>query len=328
MSKVSVIIATRNRPNFLLRAIRSAREAGKDAEIIVVDDASTKETFDVCTGLPNIRYVRLDRNRKLGGARNIGILASTSEYISFLDDDDARIPGSLDVQVEALNSAPEAGFVYGKAFHGDNDCVPLGSSYPDSCPQGDIFWKLMEWNFVPCAAVVFRRSCLFRVGLLADGLSGVEDWDLWLRIAALYPVVAVETPVAIWRQSSPSSGQYTSQPYEMLALCARLLRHRWLRLPRAATAPRSTRLEASRRFYERISDQFIWEAARSLKGGDIDHALKNILTAFRVCPVTTLRKSLRPKSLRFLAAGVSDKLKPRSHAVASVQERRVEQTEE
>src|SRR5438045_2348110 len=139
MPKVSLIITTYNRPRLLPRAVQSARLAGQDVEIIVVDDGATKEAFDLCRNLPGVRYMRTDRNRKMSGARNLGISASTAEYLTFLDDDDVRLPDSLDLQVKALDSSAEAGLIYGQALHGDSDCVPTGSLWPDSCPQRDIF---------------------------------------------------------------------------------------------------------------------------------------------------------------------------------------------
>ena len=197
MPRVSIIIATHNRPHLLPRAVESARRAGSDVEIVVVDDASAEETAAACRAMTGIRYVRAERRQRLVGARNIGILASGGDLITFLDDDDVRLPGSLDLQVAALDSAPEAGLVYGQALLGDQDCVPTGSLYPAACPRGDIFWRLLERNFIPCPSVVFRRSCLYRVGLPGAAIQGMEDWELWLRLAELYPAAAVEQPVAI-----------------------------------------------------------------------------------------------------------------------------------
>ena len=118
MATVSVIIPTHARPDLLPRAVDSARQAGTDVEIIVVDDASTDETARVCQGLENIKYVRVERNQGVAGARNLGIFVSTSDYIAFLDDDDLRLPGSLDHQLAALKANPEAGFVCGANDHG------------------------------------------------------------------------------------------------------------------------------------------------------------------------------------------------------------------
>ncbi len=168
MAKVSLIIPTFSRPHLLPRCVESAHKAGSSVEVVVVDDASSDETATVCQTLRDIKYVRLDSNRGVGGARNEGVSASTGEYIGFLDDDDLRLPNSIDAQVSLLEAHPGAGMVYGRALYGDEQCRPKGGAYPDECPQGDIFWELMEWNFIPCLTVIFRRACLDRVGLLDE----------------------------------------------------------------------------------------------------------------------------------------------------------------
>src|SRR5215211_7278317 len=109
MNKVSLIIPTFNRPHLLPQAVESARREGRDVEVIVVDDASCDETASIGAALHDIKYVRLDRNQGVAGARNVGLLESSSDFIAFLDDDDQRLPGSLDHQVELLMNNPEAG---------------------------------------------------------------------------------------------------------------------------------------------------------------------------------------------------------------------------
>jgi glycosyltransferase involved in cell wall biosynthesis len=116
----SVIIATHERPNLLPRAIESAKAAGKDMEVVVVDDASSAEAQSICRNLRRITYVRLERKQRVASARSIGILNSSGEYLSYLDDDDVRVEGSLDLQVAALQSAPEAGLIYGQARISDS----------------------------------------------------------------------------------------------------------------------------------------------------------------------------------------------------------------
>jgi glycosyltransferase involved in cell wall biosynthesis len=267
MPKVSIIIPTRNRRAILPRAIESARRAASNAEIVVVDDASEDGTREVCRGIADIRYLRARRRLGIGGARNVGIIAGASEYISFLDDDDVRLPGSIDSQVESLEAQPRAGMIYGRALYGDEDCNPNGGFYPDQCPQGDLFRQLMVWNFIPCPTVVFRRACLLRVGLLDEAARGVDDWDLWIRIAELYPVLATEQAVAIWRQPTPTSGQFSFRSERMHRQARRLHREKWLCLPRSVEAGVERRREAVRDFSDRATQQMIWEAANALKAG-------------------------------------------------------------
>jgi len=209
MIKASIIITTHHRPHLLPRAVESARAAGTGVEIVVVDDASTDETAEVCKNLAGINYVRVEHNQKVAGARNVGLVASHGEYLSFLDDDDTRLPHSLDRQIDLFEQTPGAGLIYGQAIVESGGTLP-SRSYPAECPQGDIFWKLLSRNFIPCGSVVFRRSCLSRVGLLDDRIPGLDDWDLWVRIAEIFPVIAIETPVTVWQRSSPAASLSSS----------------------------------------------------------------------------------------------------------------------
>jgi glycosyltransferase involved in cell wall biosynthesis len=293
MPKVSVIIPTRSRPDLLPRSVASAMRAGSDVGVIVVDDASRDETASVCKALSGIHYVRLDSNRGIAGARNAGLRVSTSDYVSFLDDDDLRLPNSIDAQVELLEAQPEAGMIYGAALYGDEHCEPKGGSYPDDYPQGDIFWQLMEWNFVPCPTVIFRRACLDRVGLLDESAAGVDDWDLWVRIAELYRVIAIETPVAIWRQPTATSGQFSFHAHRMHRRAHRLHRDKWLRLPRAMRANYELKAKAARDFADRAAQQMFSEAAARSRAGLRRDALRLAFEMFRLHPLTVVRKAIR-----------------------------------
>lgn len=301
MSKVSIIITTHNRPSLLPRAVESARAASRGAvEVVVVDDASDEETARVCRGLKDVRYVRVENNEGVAGARNRGILASSGEYLSFLDDDDVRLEGSLDEQMDALDSEPDAGFVYGQAILGREDGSPTGEFYPARCPEGDLFWELLSQNSVPCGTVVFRRSCLSRVGLLDPTIPGIDDWDLWVRVAQFYPVLAQKRPVMIWRRSTPVSGQGTSDAVKMVELSTRRFRESWSALSRVRQAPVRRRREISRSFSFNMARHLLWEAVRALAAGQLLRSQKNIFTAIRLCPSGVARALVRPKSFRFL----------------------------
>jgi hypothetical protein len=300
MSLTSIIITTHNRPHLLRRAVESARAAGAHVEIVVVDDASTDETGSVCRGLPGINYVRVERNQRVAGARNIGLLASCGEYITFLDDDDLRLPDSLDAQIKLLEADERAGLIYGQAIWGEQSGRPTNRKYPLVCPQGDVFWNLLGRNFIPCGSAVFRRSCLNCVGMLDDNIPGLDDWDLWIRIAEIYPILALEAPVMIWRRSTPVSGQGTSQAVALVSESIRQFRHRWLKLPRAANASTQMRRAAWHDFSANMAAHLVWEALRALRCGEINQATRNIFAALRLFPLATVRLARRRNISYFL----------------------------
>jgi hypothetical protein len=186
--------------------------------------------------------------------------------------------------------------IYGRAFYGDEQCLPKEKSYPDECPQGDIFWQLMEWNFIPCLTVLFRRACLDHVGLLDESAAGVDDWDLWIRIAELYPVLAMEREVAVWRQPTPTSGQFSFRAERMHRCAHRLQRDKWLRLPRAMEAPEERRNQASRAFANRATQQMISEAASRYRAGRTLDFIRLALELTRLHPQTLVRNVLCPSS--------------------------------
>ena len=184
MSKVSVIIPTFNRPHLLPQAVESVHRAGRDIEVIVVDDASTDSTAEVCATLREIKYIRLDRNQGVAGARNVGLLESTGEFIAFLDDDDLRLPDSLDHQVSLLEANHEAGFVGSGVLLAAHDGVDTGKVAIPRGESGDIFWRVLglDVHLIP-GSVLLRKQCFLEIGLFNQKLAGIDDWDLWTRIA-------------------------------------------------------------------------------------------------------------------------------------------------
>jgi glycosyltransferase involved in cell wall biosynthesis len=281
MPSISVIIPTHSRPHLLPRAVESAFAAGTDVEVVVVDDASTDDTAEVCRALKDISYIRLADNQGVAGARNVGVLSSSAEYITFLDDDDLRLPGSLDLQLAVLRNTPGAALVYGQAFIGGATDRLVHDRYPDPCPEGDVFWQLLAQNFIPCGSVLFRRSCLFSTGLLDRSIAGIDDWDLWVRVAALYPVAAVDQPVVIWHRPSPDSDQSSARAVEMVKLSTRQFRRHWLRMPRVAQASRTARRKAARRFSQNMANHLAIEAVRSLSCGQVMRANRCVVAALR-----------------------------------------------
>ncbi|HEX8337609.1 MAG TPA: glycosyltransferase, partial [Pyrinomonadaceae bacterium] len=291
MPGVSVIIPTFSRPRMLARAVESARSASsKHTEIIVVDDASTDETAEVCRNLNGVKYVRLERNLGVAGARNVGLLASSGEYVAFLDDDDRRLPGSLDLQVAALEANPAAGFCCGPVLLADAGGRPTGEVGAPRADAGErAFWSLLQLDFfIQPVGVVARRGAILAAGLFKPRVDGIDDWDLWVRLAELFPVVTVSEPVGVYRRPTPGSGQ-GSADFARDAL--RLLRHQkeLLRLPRAASAAPSERRRVRRETARRLADVLLHRAAVWGPRGHYAFALRHLLAGLRLAPTRALR---------------------------------------
>ena len=303
MPRVSVIIPTHDRPARLPRAVASARAAGQDLEIIVVDDASTDETANVCARLADIHYVRVERNQGVAGARNIGVFESQAPYIAFLDDDDLRLPGSLDLQADLLDQDPAAGFVCGGMIMADQNHQPTGEIVRPRHPGGDGFWQLLELDFpiMPLSALI-RKECFLRVGLLNPQIDGVDDWDIFTRIAEIYPVITMQVPVGIYRQPTPSSAQGSSARATQLRLAARHQRTLFhLARPAALTAKQQKAIR--RRAIDRICETLIWSAINEhLPARRMATALGNVGAALLLDPMFATRAGLRAKTATKLRA--------------------------
>src|SRR2546426_4401729 len=115
MPKVSVIIPTHNRAEFLRSAITSVlNQTFQDFEIIIIDDVSKDHTREVIANFNDarIKVIYNQVSKGAAGARNIAIMNSNCEYIAFLDDDDEWLPEKLKIQTCLLdNSPPEVGGV-------------------------------------------------------------------------------------------------------------------------------------------------------------------------------------------------------------------------
>ena len=294
MSTVTVVITTYNRAQFLRGAIQSALQAGSDLEVVVVDDCSTDETPELCVKIANIRYIRLGANQGLAHARNVGIANTSSEFIAFLDDDDLRLPGSLDKQLERMVADERIALCYGQALIGDaRRQLPTGEIYPSECPQGDVFWELLEDNFIPMPSVLARKSDLLDAGGFNTALPLIEDWDLWLRISERFLVAAVEEPVAIHRKASADSGQMSSNSG---ALCRQASRVQQMALARtrAQTAARSKRRHVRTKLRDRAYQILMTEATNLIHDGDAKSARAKLLDAFHFRPFRAVASGRLP----------------------------------
>ncbi|MEQ9620237.1 MAG: glycosyltransferase [Deltaproteobacteria bacterium] len=195
MPKVSVIIPTYNRAEYLKQAIASALgQTFEDFELLIVDDCSSDNTSRIienCTDT-RIRYIRNNENKGISAVRNIGINNSRGEYIAFLDDDDEWFSDKLEKQVSMLEpSSPKLGAIYTGVVSvnmANNKVVKL------RIPQyrGNILKKMLLQNFIPTPSIVLKKACFEKVGLFDERVPYGEDHDMWIRVAEKFEFDYVE----------------------------------------------------------------------------------------------------------------------------------------
>ena len=193
----SVIIPTYNYQQFLSEAIDSVlRQTCQDFEIIVVDDGSTDDTRSIVATYPSVRYF-WQTNQGLAAARNTGIQKSTGRYLVFLDADDKLLLGALEANLKCFQMHPECGFVFGRFRRLTLDGIAIA---PQPVINGEHYLALLQRNYIVMhATVTYRRDVIENVGGFNASLLACEDYDLYLRIARLFPVAQHDEIVADYR---------------------------------------------------------------------------------------------------------------------------------
>lgn len=284
MTTVSIVIPTRNRAELLPATLASAFAATTDPEVIVVDDASTDDTEAVCRAASEVTYIRMRSRRGTSAARNEAIARSRSEFIAFLDDDDLRLPGSIDRQIAILERAADSALISGRAFLGDPaHSLATGWVVPSQGHEGDVFSYLLESNYIATSTVVARRSALLEAGLFDPELDVLEDYDLWIRLAEMFRFEFLNEPVAVYRKRGDFSGQKTSDR-AVHDRFHKALHRRLLRLPRAMSWSPGVRRAIHRRHMGIIYDSLIHDAAQSLLDGNVVSARSCLVAAIRMRP--------------------------------------------
>ncbi|OGV63250.1 MAG: hypothetical protein A3K19_12980 [Lentisphaerae bacterium RIFOXYB12_FULL_65_16] len=180
---VSVVIPCYNAAAFIGEAVGSAlMQTMRDLEVIVVDDGSTDDTADIVRGIDDARVQYIfQENASQAMARNAGIGVARGEFVAFLDADDRWYPEKLAKQMP-LFTTPDVGLVCCQFDIADPEGTVVTRGR-QRLHRGRVLAQLLLDNFVCCSSVVVRSSLLHGEHRFRAGRKGVEDWDLWLRLA-------------------------------------------------------------------------------------------------------------------------------------------------
>ncbi|PQJ66266.1 glycosyltransferase family 2 protein [Photobacterium angustum] len=183
---ISVVITTKDRKDFLERAINSIfnNEMLPDEIIIVNDGGKAVTSFKH----DKIQFKIINNPQSLGGnrARNQGIELSSGDYIFFLDDDDALTPNSISERLKVFDNPDIVlAFTGVKFVNSSNLDTVMREKKPYSEEITNI--KLLaKGNLIgSTSCVAVRRDAIFNAGLFDEKLSALQDYDTWIRVSKI-----------------------------------------------------------------------------------------------------------------------------------------------
>ncbi|HIK08598.1 MAG TPA: glycosyltransferase [Trichormus sp. M33_DOE_039] len=226
--KISVIIPVYNGEKTIGETVKSVlAQTFSLLEIIIINDGSTDSTLNIIESIDDSRLqVFSYPNAGLAASRNRGLSHANCEFISFIDADDIWTQNKLESQLKSLLSSEDTSVAYSWTDYIDENgkVVKSGRRVTNS---GDVYSKLLIYNFLENGSnPLIRREALTSVGGFDESLAAAEDWEMWLRLAAIYKFAAVSEVQILYRLSCSSmSTNLTRQESASLIVIERAFSH-------------------------------------------------------------------------------------------------------
>jgi len=201
---VSILIRSMDR-NYLAEALDSvALQTYPSIEVVVVAVRPGHQPLPTRCGPFELRLVQTDTPLHRSQAANKALSLARGELLLFLDDDDWLMPAHVARLAEVLTRQPHAL----AAYTGISLVNTLGQ------PIGQVFdlpfdaLKQLAGNLTPIHAVLFNSRVLASGCRFDESLDLYEDWDFWLQLAQLSPLVHLPGVSGVYRIHD-SSGVHT-----------------------------------------------------------------------------------------------------------------------
>jgi glycosyltransferase involved in cell wall biosynthesis len=210
----SVMIPTYNCANYLRETLASvlAQDPGPDImQIEVVDDRSTKDDPEAVVqelGRGRVGFYRQSEN--VGYIKNFEtcLLRSRGKLIHLLHGDDCVRDGFYRKLQRGFEENSEIGAAFCRFLTMDEKSHWTGISQLEQSESGELNnWleRIAEYQRIQTPSIVVRRNVYERLGGFDCRMfCAAEDWEMWVRIAANYPVWYEVEPLALYRHSSTS----------------------------------------------------------------------------------------------------------------------------
>ncbi|GAA0253172.1 hypothetical protein GCM10009539_42960 [Cryptosporangium japonicum] len=307
---VSVVIPTRNRPELVVRAVRSAlAQTLRNLEVVVVVDGPDPATRAALDGIGDdrVRAVELVESGGAPDARNAGVGAARGEWTAFLDDDDEWLPEKLATQLALARTSPYAlpivsSRLYMRTPRAD---TVLPRRLPDDGEQPTEYLTVRRGvfhgdGFLQTSTITAPTALLRRVPF-TPGLRRLQELDWSLRCLEHDGVglVYADEPLVIWHADENRQRISADAPWEQSIAWLKESRERVTPRAYAALAMSVVASMAATSRSPRVFADLLGEAVRHGRPGPIDY-----LTYAQVWLLPPgFRRAVRDRVLGQAAAG-------------------------
>lgn len=217
---ISVIMPAFNAQAFAKQAIESIlNQTLKDFELIIINDASTDDTYKIIKRYEakdkRIRVVNNKENLQVAGCLNIGAKLARADLIARMDADDFSYPERLKLQYKLLKNNPKIAIVGADMIIVDEKGKPL---FKREYPQEDQELKKVMFRYSPFAhpVVTMRRSVFEKFGGYNTKMVPCEDIDLWFKIGSKYKFANIRRTLLKYTLRTSSNSNKGLRELELL----------------------------------------------------------------------------------------------------------------
>jgi len=231
--KISVIIPCYNCAEYVDKCLDSLinQTIGlKNLEIILVDDVSTDNTVDILKQYEekypeNIMIILCDKNGRQGTARNIGLMYSSGDYVSFVDSDDwvrrdmyeilCRIMGDSEYDIVQFRYTGKSNYEDTQALIPEIEYKVYDFDMPDKRKEYVLNSEILNES---CTTKFYKRELLINAGVrYAEGVAYEEPLFTYPLKYAVGKVAVIDTPLYYYRYNeNGTTSSYMSNPATIL----------------------------------------------------------------------------------------------------------------